>query len=260
MLSRHRNLALVAATSGLFASCQGAVDFQPVRQDIARQQEELVACRRASQAPGTFRNCTAKYGPELARLSQQAVDEAGRIANIPTRISFYAVAAQGGWESGIDPGFQTADAAIQAGTALCTSTATNTTAPPRDCAMLQVGPAFVAHMRTVALIYVVESKPLSSATAMEKRQINDASLNYVRRTFDFVESRRSQIQANASLDPSVVTFLDRQRAVFYCTALHLATINRRLGQTATAQRVSRDRDRFLTIEPSLRGETCSATA
>jgi hypothetical protein len=250
---------VVAAAALLAAACSNIGVLTPSRSDATQAQADIAACRTTARSIADQTACSTKFGPTLAKIAQDNFDQAGRAQDRATRINLYATAANAGWDSGMDSGLQIADAAIQAGGGECEKIPANEFTPARDCALLQVGPGFVAHVRTTIFLAQVESKPPASVTAAEKRQFNDASVRYVRNTFDFVESRRRQIDANPNIDASMRTLLDRQRAVFYCTAVQIAAVNRRLGQGNTARRVSRDRDRILTADPSLRGETCVAT-
>ena len=266
-MPRPLPILFIAATAGsLMSACAnmggvGNIGFGTApRADFTKAQADMAGCRGAARFPGELTACSAKFGPALAQVAQDSFDQAGRTQDRATRINLHATAANAGWDSGTDAGLQVADAAIQAGGGECDKIPPNEFTPARDCALLRVGPGFVAHMRTTALVDRIAAKPPASVTAAEKRQLNDASLRYVRNTFDFIESRRRQFESDPNLDASVRTLLDRQRAVFYCTALHISSVNRRLGQAETARRVSRDRDRILAADPSLRGETCLATS
>jgi hypothetical protein len=266
-MPRPLRTVLVVATSGWLVSACGNIGTigniglgSTQRPDFTKAQADMAGCRSAARSTGELSACSAKFGPALAQIAQDSYDQAGRAQDRATRINLFATAANAGWDSGTDTGLQVADAAIQAGGGECDKIPPNEFTPARDCALLSVGPGFVAHVRTAALVDRIAAKPRASVTAAERRQLNDASLRYVRNTFDFVESRRRQFDADPNLDASVRTLLDRQRAVFYCTALQISAVNRRLGQADTARRVSRDRDRILAAAPSLQGETCLATS
>ncbi len=265
-MPRPLPIIFVVATTGLLiAGCANMGGIGNVglgttpRADFTKAQADMASCRSAARSASQLTACSATHGPALAQVAQDSFDQAGRAQDRATRINLYATAANAGWDSGTDSGLQVADAAIQAGGGECDKIPPNEFTPARDCALLRVGPGFVAHMRTSMLVDRVAAKPPASVTAAEKKQVSDASLRYVRNTFDFIEGRRRQFDADPNLDASVRTLLDRQRAVFYCTALHISAVNRRLGQADTARRVSRDRDRILAADPSLRGETCLAT-
>lgn len=260
MLKPLRSVIVVMSTALLAAACSNVGMFTPSRSDATQAQADITACRTAARSTADQAACSAKFGPTLAKIAQDNFDQASRAQDRATRINLYATAANAGWDSGTDSGLQVADAAIQAGGGECEKVPANEFTPARDCALLQVGPGFVAHVRTTMLLTQIEAKPPASVIAAEKKQFNDASIRYVRNTFDFIESRRRQIDANPNIDASMRTLLDRQRAAFYCTALQIAVVNRRLGQRDTARRVSRDRDRILAADPSLRGETCVAAA
>jgi hypothetical protein len=259
-----RSAFFVIALASLASACGGNVgNFGLVstqRPDFARAQADMASCRSAARSTGELTACPAKFGPALAQIAQDSFDQAGRAQDRATRINLYASAANAGWDSGTDAGLQVADAAVQAGGGECEKIPGNEFTPARDCALLQVGPGFVTHVRTSLLIGRVEAKPRTSVTAAEKKQVADASIRYVRNTFDFVESRRRQFDSDPNIDASMRTMLDRQRAVFFCTALQISAVNRRLGQADVARRVSRDRVRILAADPSLQGETCLATS
>jgi hypothetical protein len=256
MREHIQHVFLIAASAMALGACGAGLQLSQQHQNIAQMQEEIARCRAAA-APGSFTACSTKNGPQLAKGAKEGLDEASRTENRATRVGLYAASANGGWESGMAEGFQTADTAIQAGMAECGKFAANEFAPPRDCALLKVGPGFVVHMRTMALLDRIESKPPTAVSAAEKKQLADTSTRYVKNTFDFVEAQRNQFAADPNLDSTFLTMLDGQRAVFYCTSLHLVTVNRRLGQAETARRVSRDRDHMITAVPALRAQTCS---
>jgi hypothetical protein len=253
--------AIALIISALLVSGCSSVGTLPLpRSDGSQAQSDLANCRKAARSAGAQRVCTAQFGPALAKIAQDNFDQASRAQDRATRINLYASAANAGWDSGVDAGLQVADAAIQAGGGECGKIAANEFTPARDCQIFRIGPGFVAHVRTSNLVDRIETKPPASVTAGEKKQLSDASVRYVRNTFDFVEERRRQFDADPNLDDSMRTMLDRQRSVFYCTALHISAVNRRLGQVDTARRVSRDRDHILAADPSLQGETCVAAS
>lgn len=249
------SIAIALAASAVVVSACSSIGPLPTQLGGGSQvQSDLAGCRAAARSAGALAACSRQHGPALAKLAQDNFEQASRAQDRATRINLYASAAKDGWDSGIDTGLQTADAAIQAGGGECSKIPAGEFTPTRDCLLFRVGPGFVAHVRTSNLVDRVEAK--SAATAADKKQLNDASVRYVRNTFDFVEDRRRQFDADPTLDDSMRTMLDRQRSVFYCTALHIAAVNRKLGQVDTARRVSRDRDRILTANSSLQGETC----
>ena len=262
-----RSVFFVVAFASLASACGGNVgnvgNFGLVstqRPDFARAQADMASCRTAARTTRELTACSGKFGPPLAQIAQDSFDQAGRSTDRATKINLYATAANAGWDSSTDTGLQVADAAVQAGGGECEKIPGNEFTPARDCALLQVGPGFVIHVRTSLLIARVEAKPRVSVNQMEKKQIADASVRYVRNTFDFVEARRKQFDSDPNIDASMRTMLDRQRAVFYCTAIQISAVNRKLGQVDTSRRVSRDRDRILAADPALQGETCLATS
>jgi hypothetical protein len=259
-----RSVFIVAALALLVSACGGNFGgiglVSTQRPDFTKAQADMASCRNAARSTGELTACPAKFGPVLAQIAQDSFDQASRAQDRATRINLYASAANAGWDSGTDAGLQVADTAIQAGGGECEKIPGNEFTPARDCALLQLGPGFVTHVRTSLLIARIEAKPRASVTAAEKKQVTNASIRYVRNTFDFVESRRRQFDADPNIDASMRTMLDRQRAVFYCTALQISAVDRKLGQADTARRVSRDRDRILATDPSLRGETCLASS
>lgn len=260
-----RSVLLVIAVASLASACSGNVGhFAPFtsapRADLAKAQADMAACRKAARTTAALAACSTQFGPPLAQIAQDSFEQASRSQTQATRINLYATAANAGWDSGTDQGLQVADSAIQAGVAECDKIPSNEFTPARDCALLQVGPGFVTHVRTAMLMARVEAKPRASVTAAEKKQAADASTRYVRNTFDFVEARRRQFDSDPNIDATMRTMLDRQRAVFFCTALQITVVNRKLGQAEIARRVSRDRDRILAADPSLQGETCVATS
>jgi len=258
MRTHCRSIILIAGLSVSLGACGAGMQLSQQHANIAQMQEEIARCRAtAGTAPGGFTSCTATRGPQLAKGAKEGLDEASRTANRATRVALYAASANGGWESGTAEGFQTADTAIQAGTAECGKFAANEFLPPRDCALLRVGPGFVVHMRTMTLLDRIEVKRPAAVSAAERQQLAEASTRYVKNTFDYVEIQRSQFAADPNLDIAFLTMLDGQRAVFYCTSLHLVTATRRLGQVETSRRVSRDRDRMITAAPALRAQTCT---
>ena len=258
-----QSVFIVAALALLVPACSnignvGLVSTQ--RPDFTKAQTDMASCRSAARTTNELAACSSKFGPALAQIAQDSLDQASRAQDRATRINLYASAANAGWDSSTNAGLQAADAAIQAGGGECDKILGNEFTPARDCALLQVGPGFVTHVRTSVLIARTQAKPRASVTAADKKQLTDASIRYVRNTFDFVESRRRQFDADPNIDASMRTMLDRQRAVFYCTALQISAVNRKLGQADTARRVSRDRDRILAADSSLQGETCLASS
>ena len=139
------------------------------RADVTKAQADMATCRSAARSTGELASCPAKFGPALVQIAQDSYDQAGRAQDRATRINLFAVAANTGWDSGIDSGLQVADAAIQAGGGECDKIPANEFTPARDCVLLRVGPGFVAHMRTVTLIDRVAVRPPASIPATEKR-------------------------------------------------------------------------------------------
>lgn len=255
-----RSALLVAGAALLASACSSTGLVWPQGSDATQIQADIAACRTAARTTPEQLACSTKFGPALSKIAQDNFDQASRAQDRATRINLYAKSANAGWDSGTVAGLQVADGAIQAGTGECEKIPANEFKPARDCALLLVGPGFVTHVRTTILLFRVESVPPASVPAAEKKQFTDASIRYVRNTFEFVESRRQQFEADPNIDASIRTLLDRQRAVFYCTTLQIAAVNRRFRQADVARRVSQDRDRILTAVPSLQGETCLAAA
>ena len=219
------------------------------------------ACRTTARSTADQAACSAKFGPTLAKIAQDNFDQAGRAQDRATRINLYATAANAGWDSGTDSGLQVADAAIQAGGGECEKIPANEFTPARDCALLQVGPGFVAHVRTTILLARVEAKPPRSVTAAEKRQFNDASLRYVRNTFDFVESPAA---SNSMPIPTSTPRCARcSIANAPCSTAPRFKFPRSTGNWAKATpRAASAAIAIvsLTADPSLQGETCVATS
>ena len=146
-----RSVFIVAALALLVSACGnigsvGLVSTQ--RPDFTKAQADMASCRSAARSTGELAACSAKFGPALAQIAQDSFDQAGRAQDRATRINLYASAANAGWDSGTDAGLQVADAAIQAGGGECEKIPGNEFTPARDCALLQVGPGFVTHVRT----------------------------------------------------------------------------------------------------------------
>ena len=237
---------------------QGCESIPGVRNAFSTGQSEIQRClAQAGGAPRSLQDCTGKTGPELAGLSRSALDQAQSASNRANKVSYYLFAAQAGWESAQPDGLATADAALQAGAAECDQFGANEFRPPRDCALLRVGPAFVAHVRTMNTLARLEAQPTLSVD--DKRELADTSGQYVRRTFDFAETRRKQFEGGRELDSSVITVLDRQRTVFACTALHISTVDRRYGDTESERKVTADRRRMVKAVPSLQRQNCNTT-
>lgn len=248
----------VAGAIGLALLAAGCASIPGLRDGLGTGQAEIQRClAQTGGPPRSLQDCTAKSGPELARLSRSAFDQAQSASTRTNKVSYYLFAAQAGWESAQPDGLSTADTALQAGTAECDQFGPNEFRPPRDCALLRVGPAFVAHVRTLNTLARLEAQ--SALGADDKAELADTSGQYARRTFDFVESRRKEFEGSRELDSSVIAVLDRQRTVFFCTALHISTLDRRFGDADSERKVIADRRRMVKAVPSLQRQNCKTT-
>ncbi len=82
--------------------------------------------------------------------------------------------------------------------------------------------------------------------------------SYVANTFDFIERVRSTtLAADAALDPSVLTYVDRQRRAFYCTAGKLSELSRRLGDSQRARAMIVRRQAMQRADRRLVSERCT---
>src|SRR5688572_22729895 len=99
-----RSVLIVSAVALLAAACSNIGVLTPSRSDVTQAQADIVACRTSARSTADHATCSTKFGPTLAKITQDNFDQAGRAQDRATRINLYATAANAGWDSGTDSG------------------------------------------------------------------------------------------------------------------------------------------------------------
>ncbi len=176
-----------------------------------------------------------------------------------TNVALLRLAAAAGWESRTQEGLEIAEAAAADGVRRCDALPAKQFGAPRDCALLRIAPAIVVHVRALNVIARVGTSEPGRVSAEDRNSLGVTSDAYVANTFDFIERVRSTtLAADAALDPSVLTYVDRQRRAFYCTAAKLGELNRTLGDTQRMRTMFARRQAMQRADRRLVTERCTA--
>jgi hypothetical protein len=214
-----------------------------------------MAATKGAQRPGACRTGDVA----LLAVARQAHSARDQASDARTNISTLRLAANAGWESATPEGLEIADAASAEGVRRCDAVSDQQFGAPRDCALLRVAPAMVAHVRAVMLIDRIErSNPIAGE---DRERLASVSDSYVAGTFEFIERVRStRLAGDKDLDPSVLSYLDQQRRAFYCTAAALVALNRRVGDTRRMQELFTRRQMMQRVDRRLTAVRCTRTA
>jgi hypothetical protein len=101
------------------------------------------------------------------------------------------------------------------GSRLCESLDRKRFGTPRDCAILSMLPALIAHDRWVGQFKELGTKNPEDKTAF----LESFSANYKWNTWDAVSAQESVLAKDPRIDESVLLYVERQKNYFYCTAV-----------------------------------------
>ena len=176
-----------------------------------------------------------------------------------TNVALLRLAAAAGWESRTQEGLEIAEAAATDGIRRCDALPAKQFGAPRDCALLRITPAIVVHVRALNLVARIGTTEPARVSAEDRNSLGVTSDTYVDNTFGFIERvRATTLAADAALDPSVLTYVERQRRAFYCTAGKLAELNRRFGDTQRMRTMFVRRQAMQKADRRLVTERCTA--
>lgn len=250
-------MRFLACAALLIAGCQTAASFSSLQASFSSLQDLRQRCATAADAAQGLQ-CGADEAPLFVDIAQRAYAVANNAADPRTRIGLLRLAATAGWESGATDGLAVAEAAAADGQARCAEIPTNAFGAPRDCALLRMAPAFIAHVRAYAVLR--QALATSAPDAALRAKLASAAAGYVANTLGSSERVRSRIDGDPSLHASVRAFLDRQRLTFYCTTIAFADVAGHWRLEPGRDALLRQLDPYTVAHPELTAGNCGGTA
>lgn len=219
-------LILAACTARTFSSLQS--DYQ----DVIRQR---AACTSAPSAEAVQR-CTADDGAVLADIARRTREAAADASDERTRIGLLRLAAAAGWTSRTPEGFEEARAAAEDGQGRCARLSPDRFGAPRDCALLALAPAFVAHQEAVRLLAALKL-PGGETEPGNLERLGAVSRDYASTTLADIEAKKDAGAIPREAAPELDAYVARQLPIMACTILALIGPNERLGNAELATRL-----------------------
>jgi hypothetical protein len=229
-MPRHAAVALILAL--LLGGC-AARSFSSLQADY----RDVVDRRATCAAPGaTVEQCTAVDGAVLVDIARRARESTADAADERTRIGLLRLAAAAGWTSRLPEGFEAARAAAEEGQARCAKLSPERFGAPRDCALLALAPAFVAHQETVGLLAALK-RPGGAAAPGDLERLRALSRDYAAVTLGDIEAKREAGAIPREAAPELDLYVTRQLPVMACTLFALMSANERAGDADLAARL-----------------------
>lgn len=131
-----------------------------------------------------------------------------------TAVAFYRIAALSAWQAGERSGGHIFEI-TEAGQELCNK---HPGGAPRDCALMSLIPPFAVHDDLAKDLRPIQAKE-KAQTALDTEDLATLKTVFddVKRQFDKVSDVRDATK-NTSAPPGLLTYIDRQRFLIFCTA------------------------------------------
>jgi hypothetical protein len=203
------------------AACT-AHTLSTLKSESDQLQTTLGICQGDNKANADSALCLTSLDAPLLDLARKARDAAPQAADERTRIGFLATSALSGWSSLTPEGAQLADDVAADGRNRCGQADPKSTfVPLRDCNLLELEPGFARHSLAIIFLTEIERMPTPLDPGIVA-SLNDQASSYIANTWDFLESKRAELEARHFLHPVVAEYLDKQRTIIFCTAARFA--------------------------------------
>lgn len=227
-----------------------AYTLSSLQRDFKELEVTRDACRQDAINTGAAGLCLSGYDAPMLDLAIKTRDAAPQAEDERTRISFLALAATAGWKSRTEQGMSLSEAVAADGNERCQNLAKDKFGVPRDCALLQLAPPFVRHGRALNFLATIEH--VDALTPDQRKELVDQSGNYITNTWGIIEGIRGKLAADPEVSKSVITFLEEERAIIYCTAMKISERDQNFGDAELSATVSHEvRDK---ITPAFNGK------
>lgn len=218
----------VIAAALVLAACTAAT-FSGLQTDYDQLYDRAQDCASGTSPGPDFSGCAGELQTAMLDVAREAEAAVGDAGDARTRIGLLRLAAMAGWQSKLEDGYRLAGAVSVRGQAECDALPEEQFGAPRDCAIHDVMPAFVAHESILQLADLVES---GNASEEQRDALMERIATYLNGTWDYIETKRPGIEGDTRLDPRFTAYLESQRPVFLCTALgRLAPLARDLARS-----------------------------
>ena len=226
-----RHQATAALLLALLAGC-AARSFSSLQTDY----QDAIGRRAACSTQATVQQCTADDGPVLVDIARRARETSADAADERTRIGLLRLAAAAGWTSRMPEGFEEARAAADEGQGRCAALSPDRFGAPRDCALLALAPAFVAHQETVGLLEALKRQG-GAALPANGEKLRALSRDYAAVTLGDIEAKRAAGAIPRDAAPELDAYVTNQLPVMACTLLALMSANEGAGNADLAARL-----------------------
>jgi hypothetical protein len=231
-MARHAAAALLLALILGGCAARAFSSLQSDYQDVIRQR---VGCAAPPTAE-TVQRCAGDDGAVLADIARRAREAAADASDERTRIGLLRLAAAAGWTSRTPEGFEQARAAAEEGQGRCAKLSPDRFGAPRDCALLALAPAFVAHQEAVRLLTALR-QPGGAAEPGNLEKLRAVSRDYASTTLGDIEAKKGAGAIPREAAPELDGYVTRQLPIMTCTILALTGANQSVGNAELAARL-----------------------
>jgi hypothetical protein len=251
-------LAGLAALLLLLSGCT-AHSLSSLQQQFNELQTTRDSCESggapASAVPVT---CLSSYDGPLLDLARQARDAAPQAEDPRTRIAFLSLAAMAGWQSRTGEGLDLTDSVSGDGVAECDALDKSKFGVPRDCALLELAPAFARHVRAVDYLRSIHYSG-KALTDEQRAALAGQAGTYIAGTWNVLASAGEKLKQDSKISPSVVAYLQEQRRRVWCVAKEFERVSQEAGETAVQQNLQQQTDPIFTANQDLQSLVCNDT-
>jgi hypothetical protein len=244
-MARHA-VAAVLLLAFLLGGC-AARPFSSLQADYQDVIHQRAACGGPPNVD-TVRRCTADDGAVLTDIARRARETTADASDERTRIGLLRLAAVAGWTSRTPEGFEAARAAAEEGQGRCAKLSPERFGAPRDCALLALAPAFIAHQETVGFLATLRRSG-GAKEAGDLERLRAFSRDYASVTLGDIEAKRAAGAISRDAAPELDGYVTRQLPEMACTILGLSRANESAGNAELVARLSEQYARYAAKYP-----------
>jgi hypothetical protein len=226
-------------TAGKFDNLQAQLeDLEHQRIDCAAAENQLEDSAALNVAEDVALRC-GDAGPQYVAIARDARAAASGASDARTRIGLLRLAASAGAQSGGPEGREIAGAAGEQGRQECQQLPSDQFGAPRDCALLAIMPAMIAHESAVGEVERLKAAPdpLSEADA---QLVRDLAKSYGQNTRGYIDAKTSVVEADPTLPASFKRYVEAQQKPILCTMLAIQHLAVRIKEPALADEMLRE--------------------
>jgi hypothetical protein len=246
MFAGRRRLSFVILLLLVVINGCTAASFSELQSDfiVLYQQKDRCEKYREENKPLPV-ECLADHNQALLEIARETEKIADKTGDERTQIGLYRLGAIAAWQAS-EKGWTIATDLSSKGERLCETLDPKSFGAPRDCAILMIMPALIAHDSFVAEMEGIVSKDATQKVSFFQR----FSRSYKVNTWDALVRYEEKLKGDPRLDKTILKYISLQKQFFWCTlgiALdEITKLRRQLGDSKALEveynRISRDRD------------------